>query len=186
MGLAVSLCAAGAGALAADGPRAEEDDVYRSSKPSANFRKRADAKKADDAKADAAKKKGEADAKKAKPAPPRGEEVAKPDTMQQLHEERLKFLRRQQVCDRLREVAQETGDRAMEQQADLLESRAWFIYQQRAAQFQLPNLGPMSTTAAAERLTRETDPPAKAKPGASSAVRSIRADNTRPTGDRKE
>lgn len=55
-------------------------------------------------------------------------------------DEQAKFLRRQQVCDRLREIAIETGDHRLATQADLLEQRAWFVYQQRTSRTRLPRL----------------------------------------------
>ena len=67
-----------------------------------------------------------------KPAIPRI--TSKGDVVAQLAKERETYLRRMQVCDRLREIALETGDQTLEKQAELLEDRARTIYQQRSAQ----------------------------------------------------
>lgn len=40
-------------------------------------------------------------------------------------------LRRVQVCDRLRQIAEQTGNAELQQQADELEARAWAIYQRQ-------------------------------------------------------
>ena len=64
------------------------------------------------------------------------------------------FLRRQAVCDRLRQVANDLGDTRLEQQADLLEQQAWALYQLRVGAPPLPEL-PLKTVddeAAARRL----------------------------------
>lgn len=55
---------------------------------------------------------------------------AKPDTnVRQV--ELNKALRREAVCQKLREIAEETNDPELSKQADLLESRAWAIYEQK-------------------------------------------------------
>ncbi|MER3415623.1 MAG: hypothetical protein C4297_05350 [Gemmataceae bacterium] len=41
------------------------------------------------------------------------------------------YLRRLAVCDRLREVALDLGDESLHEQADLLEQRAWVLYERR-------------------------------------------------------
>lgn len=68
-------------------------------------------------------------------------------------EEQAKFLRRQQVCDRIREAALARGDAELEKQAQLLEQRAWFIYEQRTAQARVPSLLPLDDSLSAARLT---------------------------------
>jgi hypothetical protein len=68
-----------------------------------------------------------------------------------MSKEQAKFIRRQQVCDRLREVALETGNIDLEKQAQLLEQRAWLVYEQKT-QARLPSLSPLETTAAAKKL----------------------------------
>jgi hypothetical protein len=47
--------------------------------------------------------------------------------------EQAAYLRRQAVCDRLRQVAVQSGDDALYQQAQDLEDRAWALYQDRTA-----------------------------------------------------
>jgi hypothetical protein len=89
----------------------------------------------------------EAPAKPAKPAtgresssrpmtynrPPIPRTSSKGDVVGQLAKERENYLRRLQVCQRIRDIAQETGNTALEKEADQLEERASTIYQQRAA-----------------------------------------------------
>ncbi len=43
------------------------------------------------------------------------------------------WLRRWAVCDRIRQIAADTGDEALQRRADLLVHRAWNLYQQRTA-----------------------------------------------------
>jgi hypothetical protein len=41
------------------------------------------------------------------------------------------YLRRLSVCDRLREIAQETGNEALRAEAERLEEMAWNVYEQK-------------------------------------------------------
>jgi hypothetical protein len=50
------------------------------------------------------------------------------------------FLRRQAVCDRLRDIARQTNDADLERQAEELEQRAWDVYQKQTCQ--LPGEAP--------------------------------------------
>jgi hypothetical protein len=86
------------------------------------------------------------------------------------------YLRRMQVCDRLKEIADETGDAALEQQAELMAQRAWFIYQQRTAQLKLPGLAPLQEQATAEDLL--SDAPRGARQTDQTPIRSVRAERT--------
>jgi hypothetical protein len=93
--------------------------------------------------------------------------------------EKAKFDRRQEVCDRLREIAHETGDVQLERQADLLEQRAWFVYEQRAS------LGRMQTLVPSDAAPLATRKPATGKlsgitPGSDRPLRTISA-HTRDT-----
>lgn len=86
------------------------------------------------------------------------------------------YLRRMQVCDRLKEVADETGDTALEQQAELMAQRAWFVYQQRTAQLKLPGLAPLNEQATADDLL--SDAPRGDRRTEQPPLRSIRAERT--------
>jgi hypothetical protein len=90
-------------------------------------------------------------------------------------DEQAKFLRRQQVCDRIREVAQNKGDASLEKQAQLLEQRAWFIYEQRTRQARIPSLLPIEDGLDARKLTTEAAP--KSRRTADNAIHSIYARN---------
>jgi hypothetical protein len=72
----------------------------------------------------------------AKPAPkreatPRGEAARQSDA--QLQEELAAYYRRLAVCDRMREIAQESSDEALRAKAEGLEAQAFTLYQQRIA-----------------------------------------------------
>lgn len=88
-------------------------------------------------------------------------------------DEQAKFLRRQQVCDRIREAALASGDLELEKQAQLLEQRAWFIYEQRTAQARVPSLLPMDDSLSVSKLTTPKEP--KAPPAAKGEIHSILA-----------
>jgi hypothetical protein len=65
------------------------------------------------------------------------------------------LLRRQEVCEKLRQIALETSDKELARKADDLEQRAWDIYVQRTG-------GPMSNSATegptpTSRLTARRD-----------------------------
>ncbi len=57
--------------------------------------------------------------------------------------EKRKWLRRLEVCDRLRQIASETGDEELARKADRLDERAWEIFSQRTG---TAGLQPMSTS----------------------------------------
>jgi hypothetical protein len=94
--------------------------------------------------------------KVAKPKePPKPRPVAAPlgaEGVNLITREQSKFLRRQQVCDRIRDIAQQKGDAELEKQAQLLEQRAWFIYEQRTAQARVPSLLPIGDDPDAAKL----------------------------------
>src|SRR4029079_1208567 len=69
-----------------------------------------------------------------------------------LQEERVKALRRAAVCQRLREIAEETRDPDLERQADLLESRAWAVLEQKTAANSPLRFSPMSEKDAEGKL----------------------------------
>jgi hypothetical protein len=164
---------------------ADDDDVYRSAKSSRVVKRKPD--KPAEAKASSGwnwfgKKPAEPAAKPdagktdtAKAAASRDEETAK-----LLRQEQANYLRRQQVCFRLREVAEETGDTALETQADLLEQKAWSLYEARTAQLRLPSLTPMSEAAALEKLTADSTA------GRANGTRSVKVENMQPRRGGKE
>ncbi len=61
---------------------------------------------------------------------PAGPPVAERERRTFEHEKRA-FLRRLLVCDRLRQIAEETGDPDLTRQADALHEKAWLIYTYR-------------------------------------------------------
>jgi hypothetical protein len=95
-------------------------------------------------------------AKKAKPAD-EAEQVRAPaaDPAALAAQERAKYFRRQEICLKLKAIAQETNDAELEREADLLEQRAWFVYEQRMAQARMPSLLPSDDAVAARKLTGE-------------------------------
>lgn len=100
----------------------------------------------------------------------------------QLDQTRDVFLRRLAVCDRIKQIADETGDKALEAQAEILQQRAMMLCQQRMNQLRLPGLAPESEAASeaslmADRKTqRPTSADARATP-----VRTIRRDQASST-----
>lgn len=71
------------------------------------------------------------------PAPPsvqeRAEKRAKETAAALRAQEEANFLRRLAVCDRLRQLAVETGDDDLEKQADVLQAKAEIIYKQKTS-----------------------------------------------------
>jgi hypothetical protein len=67
--------------------------------------------------------------------PPRPKPAEAASAIQQ---ETNKALRRAAVCDRLREIADETNDPELARQADILESRIWALCEQRIATVREP------------------------------------------------
>jgi hypothetical protein len=93
------------------------------------------------------------------------------------------YLRRMQVCDRLKEIADETGDAALEQQAELMAQRAWFVYQQRTAQLKLPGLMPLDEQTATESLLSQQERRDRSQePAPLRSVRAERSANNSPGG----
>ena len=70
--------------------------------------------------------------KKAPPAPPSRPSMA--DKALELDRQQNAYLRRLAVCDRLREVARETGNNSLQEEADRLEALAMKVYQKHANQ----------------------------------------------------
>src|SRR5262249_39147652 len=65
-------------------------------------------------------------------APTGGPSPAESATREQARQ-RNAYLRRMLVCDRLRQIAQETNDADLERQADELQEQAWAVYQKHTA-----------------------------------------------------
>ncbi len=103
--------------------------------------------------------------------------------------EQSNVLRRQQVCDRLRALARELNDPQLDAQAQLLEQRSWFIYEQRTARPGMSGLIPLDESAAASRLLRDTEPRTVNAAGAAASldrpIRSVTA-NSSSSKDRRE
>ncbi len=119
------------------------------------------------------KDKAKADASAAKVARPA------PDPASVISQERDKFLRRQQVCDKLRQIAHEQSDARLEAQAEALEKQAWNLYAQRVAFAQVAQAaGPdiLDTSAAATRLMTPSVP-TESRTSTERPVRSITARN---------
>jgi hypothetical protein len=80
---------------------------------------------------------GPAEKPKPPPPPPPVSAMAKAranDTAAAVRaQEEANFLRRMAVCDRLRQVALETGDDSLERQADDLQAKAESVYKERTA-----------------------------------------------------
>jgi hypothetical protein len=80
------------------------------------------------------------------PAPPEKPKAKGPDPDQQANEtaaamraqEEMNLLRRLAVCDRIKQVALETGNSQLESQAIRLEERATEVYKQRMARLPAP------------------------------------------------
>lgn len=90
-----------------------------------------------------------------------------------------KALRREAVCQRLREIAEETNDPELARQADLLESRSWSVYEQKLTTAKLNKFTPMTEADAEAKLTRsfrkESDSTARAEAN-TDGIRSIRSE----------
>lgn len=73
-----------------------------------------------------------------RPAPSRTTEAVIFEQQRQMNA----LLRRMQVCDRLRQIAEQTGNDELMRQADVLETRAEEVYRQQTAQLPLPSQSP--------------------------------------------
>ena len=89
-----------------------------------------------------------------KPAPSPTVEMAASEQQRQMNA----YLRRVQVCMRLRQVAIETNNADLQRQADDLEARAWEIYGQKTARLPIPTqlLESPAKTADKQLASRET------------------------------
>jgi hypothetical protein len=113
--------------------------------------------------------------------PDKEKEQAKPrpaETATLMQQEMQKYLRREDVCRRLREVAEETKDPDLIRQADLLESRAWAAYEQSVASARLPKVGPLGEQDVQTKLMADSKKPAagSARAEAADPIRSIRGE----------
>ena len=96
--------------------QADEDDVKPPAK-TGNWLTRLFAK-------DSAAKKKETDAK-------REDKPSAPSVALIRQKAQSEWLRRQEVCDKLRQIALETGDQDLSRKADALDHRAWDLYVQQ-------------------------------------------------------
>jgi hypothetical protein len=76
--------------------------------------------------------KKKADDKKPAPAPPPGPSASERAALEQMRQMKA-FLRRQEVCTRLEEIALENNDPELERQAQLLSDLNWQVYRQHTA-----------------------------------------------------
>jgi len=74
------------------------------------------------------------------------------------------LIRRMEVCDRLRMIANQTGNEALMMQANELEERANAIYRQQTANLPLPTQTPLAI------LAEEQPNPSRNRPGAVTAT----------------
>lgn len=109
------------------------------------------------------------------------------ETSALVHQTMATYARRQEICDRIRQIAEDTGDAALEAQADLMQQRAWMLCQQRMSQLRMPGLLPEKDEDAGAALTaeRKSAKPARAEARQAGApIRSIRGE--RAVGQEKE
>ncbi len=105
------------------------------------------------------------------------EQVAKAKTESNSRQAELnKALRREAVCQKLREIAEETNDPELSKQADLLESRAWAIYEQKMSTASVTRFQPMNEKDIEARLTRTERGSTGESARAETGIRSIRGD----------
>ncbi|HMO34986.1 MAG TPA: hypothetical protein PKA06_02985 [Gemmatales bacterium] len=87
-----------------------------------------------------------------------------------------KALRREAVCQRLREIAEETGDPQLAKQADMLESRAWALYEQKISTTSARRFQPMDERELESRFTRNERTSTSESASAETGIRSIRGE----------
>lgn len=88
-----------------------------------------------------------------------------------------KALRREAVCQRLREIAEETNDPDLAKQADLLESRAWAVYEQKVSSASLARFQPMNEKELESRLLKtDSAKSGESAQAESNGIRSIRGE----------
>jgi len=168
---------------------ADDKDTYQSAERIAAAKKKEQAEKdsgwiiwpfgeeakirADKEAAEAAKK---TDGKKVNPPARNPLVTAEPlnEAVSLLSKEQAKFLRRQQACDKLREIAEEKNDAELQRQAELLEQRAWWIYEQRTAKAKMTILLPPIGEREAKQKLAEQDP-ATQKRNLDRPVRSVQS-----------
>ncbi len=92
-----------------------------------------------------------------KPAPLNTPEMAGIEQQRQMNA----YLRRVEVCLRLRQIAEQTGNADLQRQAEELDARAWEVYRRQTAHLSMPVPAMLSGT-----KTVEKRPTAKPKTGA--------------------
>jgi hypothetical protein len=117
--------------------------------------------------------------------PPIPRTSSKGDVVGQLAKERENYLRRLDVCRKLREAAEETGNPELEKEADRLEQEAALIYQQRAARLLNADVEATAPGKAEEKLLAEPTGPRLPR-NDTAEVRTIRGDGPRSSSEGKE
>lgn len=110
---------------------------------------------------------------------------SKGDVVGQLEQERKNYLRRLDVCRKLREAADETKNPALEQEADRLEQEAALIYQQRASRLINADMETTLPSKAEEKLLSTPAEPQLPR-NDTAQVRTIRGDGPRSSAEGKE
>jgi hypothetical protein len=90
--------------------------------------------------------------------------------------ELAKAQRREAVCQRLREIAEETNDPELAKQADLLESRSWAMYEEKTSGATAARFQPMNEKDIEARLTRGERSSTSESARAETGIRSIRGE----------
>lgn len=96
----------------------------------------------------------------------------------QVNQARDAYVRRLNICDRIKQIAEETGDSALESQAELLQQRAMMLFQQRVNHLRLPGVLPESESEAAAVLTAEKKPLDRPARADASPIRSVRGNQS--------
>src|SRR5690348_12639595 len=109
-----------------------------------------------------------------RPAPSRTTEAVLLEQQRQMNA----LLRRMQVCDRLRLIAEQTGNDELMRQADVLEARAEEVYRQQTAQLPLPSqpLEADATPPAPKPAVKPADAPGRAGGGMELPEREVPGD----------
>lgn len=110
--------------------------------------------------------------------------TSKGDVVAQLAKERETFLRRLEVCDRLRTVAEETGNESLKKEADQIEERARQLYQQRTAKLLSTDMELTSPSKAEAKLLEEPTP--RLPRNDTAQIRTIRGSGPQSSSERKE
>jgi hypothetical protein len=108
--------------------------------------------------------------------PPSGVEL--PETQRQRHVNA--WIRRMEVCDRLRIIADQTGNMALRSQADELEERANALYRQQTANLPVAAQAPLSVLAA------DQENPSRGRPATTVAAPTLLPDGRADDNNRRQ